>query len=241
MSTSAIEAHLKAREKSAQHPPDSLAAYAGACVPNREGRQETWAVLERTASASARMTTKGKSWLWLIFLAASVLSSARGWAQSGSAQISLSLTVQSSINLVFNNNAAVGTTGFCPLNNAGTNNVGLDLGSASFPSGSDSLACVAYSKPTGSIYQVSSAFDVLVTKSNSTSVNYRLAAQISTAPPANVTWMASGVTLTNTGFTQLDAADSYGTAVTKSLQVQVKNNVPAQVLTETVTFLATAN
>ena len=47
--------------------------------------------------------------------------------------------------------------------------------------------------------------------------------------------------LTNTAFTQLDAADSYSSAVTKSLQVQVKNNVAPQVLQETVTFLATAN
>lgn len=186
------------------------------------------------------MTTNRKSWLWLVFVASALLSG-KGWAQSGSGQISLSLTVQSSINLVFNNNAAVGTTGFCPLTNSGTNNVGLDLGTASFPGGSDSLACVAYSHVGGSVYQVSSAFDVLVTKSNSTSANYRLAAEISTAPPANVSWLVSGVTMSNTAFTQLDAADSYGAAVTKSLQVQVKNNVPAQVLSETVTFLATAN
>lgn len=186
------------------------------------------------------MTTNGKARWWLL-LVASILVSAQTWAQSASGQISLSLTVQSSINLVFNNNPAVGTTGFCPLTNAGTNNVGLDLGTASFPGNNHSLACVAYSHIGGSIYQVSSAFDVLVTKSNSTSANYRLAAEISTAPPANVTWLVSGVTMTNTAFTQLDATDSYGNAVTKSLQVQVKNNVPAQVLSETVMFLATAN
>ncbi len=186
------------------------------------------------------MTTNGQMRWWLL-LVASVFSSARLSAQAASGQISLSLTVQSSINLVFNNNPAVGTTGFCPLTNAGTNNVALDLGTASFPGNSHSLACVAYSHVGGSVYQVSSAFDVLVTKSNSTSANYRLAAEISTAPPANVTWLVSGTTMTNTAFTQLDATDSYGNAVTKSLQVQVKNNVPAQVLSETVMFLATAN
>ena len=186
------------------------------------------------------MTTNATMRCWLL-LVTSVLLSGQSSAQSASGQISLSLTVQSSINLVFNDNPAVGTTGFCPLNNAGTNNVALDLGTASFPGNSHSLACVAYSHISGSVYQVSSAFDVLVTKSNSTSASYRLAAEISAAPPANVTWLVSGVTMTNTAFTQLDAADSYGTAVTKSLQVQVKNNVPAQVLSETVMFLATAN
>jgi hypothetical protein len=93
----------------------------------------------------------------------------------------------------------------------------------------------------GAIYQVSSAFDVVVSKANTSSPNYRLAAKISTAPPANVTWLVNNVTLTNTGFTPLDASDTYGAAVTKTLQVQVKNNVAAQVLAETITFLATAN
>jgi hypothetical protein len=149
------------------------------------------------------------------------------------------MSVQSSISLIFQNNPAVGTTGFCPLINAGTNNVGLNLGMASFPSGSDSLPCVAYAHIGAAMYQVSSGFDVVVTKANSSSPNYRLAAEISVAPPANVTWLVNNVTLT-TAFTQLDASDNYGT-ITKTLQVQVKNSVPAQVLQETITFLATAN
>ncbi len=111
---------------------------------------------------------------------------------------------------------------------------------ATFPGGSDSLACVAYAHVGSALYQVSSAFDVVVTKSNSTSPNYRLAAEISTVPPANVTWLVNNIALTTT-FTTLDAADNYSTAVTKTLQIQVKNTVPAQVLTETITFLATAN
>jgi hypothetical protein len=162
-------------------------------------------------------------------------------AQTGAAQLTVSLSVQSSITLIFRNNPSAPANGFCPLTNSGTNNVGLDLGAASFPSGSDSLACVAYAHTGSAVYQVSSAFDVVVTKANSSSPNYRLAAEISTAPPANVIWLVNNVTLTNTAFTQLDAADGYGAAVTKTLQVQVKNNVPSQTLQETITFLATAN
>jgi hypothetical protein len=166
---------------------------------------------------------------------------ALGQGQTGTAQLTITMTVQSSISLVFQDNPAVGTNGFCPLTNSGTNNVGLDLGSASF-TGGDSLACVGFIKNVGAgHYQVSSAFDVVVTKANSSSPNYRLAAQISAAPPANVIWLINNVTLTNNAFTQLDAADSYTTPITKTLQVQVKNPVPAQVLQETITFLATAN
>jgi hypothetical protein len=192
------------------------------------------------------MEIKGKTIAWatwrvlpLFCLLFASLSWGQGQTTSGN--LAVSLTVQGSIGLVFNNNPAVGTNGFCPLSNAGTNNVGLDLGTASFPAGTDSLACVGYTHIGGAIYQVSSAFDVVVTKSNSNSANYRLSAEISTAPPANVTWLVNNVALSNTAFTALDPSDAYGTTVTKTLQVQVKNTVPAQTLQETITFLATAN
>lgn len=162
-------------------------------------------------------------------------------AQASSAQLSINLTVQSSISLVFNDNPNVASVGFCPLTNAGTNNVGLDLGSAAFPGNFHSSTCVNYTHLAGAFYQVSSAFDVLVTKSNSSSPSYRLAAQISTAPPASVVWLVNNIPLNSVTFTTLDLLDTYGRPVTKTLQVQVRNNVPAQVLQETITFLATAN
>jgi hypothetical protein len=162
-------------------------------------------------------------------------------AQTSSAQLSINLTVQSSISLVFNNNPSVGSPGFCPLTNAGTNNVGLDLGAAAFPGNTFTSACVNYTHLTVAIYQVSSAFDVVVSKSNSSSPNYRLAAQISTAPPQDVIWLIDNVALNNTAFTTLSTTSNFGQAVTKTLQVQVRNTVPAQTLQETITFLATAN
>jgi hypothetical protein len=171
--------------------------------------------------------------LWMLASSAS--------AQTSSGQLTITMNVQSSITLVFQNNASVGTTGFCPLTNAGTNNVGLDMGTAAFPGSFHTSACVNYTHLTGAVYEVSSAFDVIVTKANSSSPNYRLAAQISTPPPANVTWLLNNVTLTTAGFTTLDTTDNYTTPITKTLQVQVKNTVAAQVLSETITFLATAN
>jgi hypothetical protein len=162
-------------------------------------------------------------------------------AQNSSGQLTITMSVQSSISLVFQNNANVGNPGFCPLTNAGTNNVGLDLGTASFPGSVHSSSCVDYQHIGAAFYQVSSAFDVVVSKANSSSPNYQLAAEISTVPPANVVWLVNNVTLTTAGFTTLDAADNYAANVTKTLQVQVRNSVPAQTLQETITFLATAN
>ncbi|HKD81798.1 MAG TPA: hypothetical protein VKH81_19045 [Candidatus Angelobacter sp.] len=165
----------------------------------------------------------------------------RAQAQTSSGQLTITMRVQSSISLVFKDNANVGNPGFCPLTNAGTNNVGLNLGTAAFPGNSHSSACVNYQHIGGAFYEVSSAFDVVVSMANSSSPTYRLAAQISTPPPANVNWLIDSVTLNNTAFTPLDAADNYTARITKTLKVQVKNNVPAQTFLETITFLATAN
>src|ERR1700719_928490 len=132
------------------------------------------------------------------------LVAASAGAQTSSGQLTITMSVQSSITLIFQNNPSVGTTGFCPLANAGTNNVGLDFGTAAFPGSFHTSACVNYQHLTAAVYQVSSAFDVVVSKSNSSSPNYRLAAQISTPPPANVSWLLNNVTLTTAGFTTLD-------------------------------------
>jgi hypothetical protein len=182
----------------------------------------------------------GKKELLRLGLLLCLLTAGAG-AQTSSGQLSITMNVQSSISLIFQNNPSVGTPGFCPLTNAGTNNVGLDLGTASFPGNFHTSACVNYQHLTAAFYEVSSAFDVVVTKANSSSPNYRLAAQISTPPPVGVIWLINNVTLTDTGFTQLDATDIFGQPITKTLQVQVRNNVPAQILLETITFLATAN
>lgn len=177
-------------------------------------------------------------WVTLLWLLAIAAMPAR--AQTASAQLNISLTVQSSISLVFKDNPSVGSPGFCPLTNAGTSNVGLDLGSASFTGGATST-CVNFIRRAGpATYEVNSAFDVLVTKSNSSSPSYSLQAEISAVPPPNVVWLLDNTLLT-TAFAPLDAADNFGQPVTKTLRVQVKNNVPAQVLQETITFLATAN
>jgi len=180
---------------------------------------------------------------WNLFLASMLflLLSVAAQAQTSSGQLTITMNVQSTISLVFLNNANVNSAGFCPLTNEGTNNVGLDLGSASFPGNFHSSTCVNYQHVGAAFYEVSSAFDVMVSKANSSSPNYRLAAQISTLPPANVIWLINNVTLNSTSFTTLDTADSFSARVTKTLQVQVKNNVAPQTLTETITFLATAN
>src|SRR3977135_2764572 len=80
------------------------------------------------------------------------LLAASAGAQTSTGQLTITMNVQSSISLIFQNNPAVGTPGFCPLINSGTNNVGLDLGTAQFPGSSHSSACVNYTHLTGAVY-----------------------------------------------------------------------------------------
>lgn len=159
-------------------------------------------------------------------------------AQTGTAKLTVSGTVNSSIGLIFRNNASVGTNGFCPLTNPDTNNVGLDLGVASFTTG-DNLACVGFFTAAG-FYEVNSGFDVVVSVANSPSASYNLAAALSAAPPANVFWLMNFTNLTTT-FTTFQNNNTYGTRVTETLRVIVNQNLPPQTLFETIFVQATAN
>ena len=171
-----------------------------------------------------------------LVLATICLSPALADSTSPTAQLLFHGNLMSSMTLVFQNNPAAGATGFCSLTSLGANFVFLNLGSASFVT-PDSLACVQYSK-TGNAYAVSSAFDVLVTITNSTSPSYQLAAEISTASPTGVTWLVNGATL-STAYTTIQTANPYAHPVTQTLAVNVKNSVAAQTLFESVNFLAT--
>lgn len=161
-------------------------------------------------------------------------------AQVPSRPIQLSVTglLSPSISLVFQNNASVGSSGFCPLSNSGTSSVGLDLGSASTHT-ADPLACIQYSS-VANTYTVSTAFDVVVSKTNSGSASYHLAVQLSTVPPGGVNWSINGTNL-STALTTVETTNPYSQAVTQTLAVKVTNSVKAQTLFETITFMATAN
>lgn len=176
---------------------------------------------------------------WQIILLACLLFVCTvAWPQTQSGRLTVNATVQSSIGLVFDNNANSGTNGYCPLTNAGTNNVGLDFGSASF-NGGDSLACILFFH-LGATYVVSSGFDVVVTEANSTSANYNLAAKVRVAPPANVNWFINLTQLT-TAFATFQTNNTYGQRVTEFLSAQVNQNVPSGSLNQEIDFQATAN
>lgn len=175
---------------------------------------------------------------WGILAVLMMVGSSSSAQSSASGSLQVTATVQGSMSLVFDDNPNVGTTGYCPLINAGTNTAALDLGTARAALG-DSLPCVAYVWPVSGAYDVSSSFDVLVNVANTNSTSYRLAVSMSAAPPANVTWSMNTLAMTTAPQT-LQASNPYG-RTTETLHVRVKNSVLAQTLSETIFFTATAN
>lgn len=177
---------------------------------------------------------------WMIALWA-FLSWAAHSACAQTAQLGVSLNVQSSITLVFQNDANVNTLGFCPLATSPATNTSLqNLIIAGFATGTTST-CAIFTRPTATTYQVATTFDIVVSKANSSSASYQLTAKLLNAPPANVTWMVNNTALNNTAFTTVPQPGTYGVPVPNTLQVQVGNTVPGQLLAETITFTATAN
>jgi len=154
------------------------------------------------------------------------------------AQLLFHANLTSSVTLVFQNNPAAGSKGFCSLVNSGSTFVILNLGSASQVT-PDNQACVGYLAGANS-YSVSSAFDVVVTVTNSSSRTYSLAAQISAVPPAGVTWSLNGTGL-STSMKTFQTFNTYASPVTETLGVNVQRSVAAQTMFESVNFLATAN
>lgn len=195
--------------------------------------------IRQLANAGIRIRIS-RTFFLLVFLCGLLVGDS--YAQSNTEMV-VTLAVQPTISLVFQNTSNVGSVGDCPLTNANTNNVGLNLGDFVNTQYSDSLSCVSWSNVQNG-FQIQSYFWITVTKENSSSNSYTLAAMISQPPPTGVSWYVTAqgqVELNSTSYTTLTKNGSYTGPLTAALQVQVLNTVPDQVLQETVTFLATAN
>jgi hypothetical protein len=146
--------------------------------------------------------------------------------------LTVTATVESSIALTFENDAAgVSLTG------ASTSTATMALG--------DISAYEAISTPgvtrtaTASDFTVSSLFGVKVVKANSSSANYKLAAAIDSADTTN-TWKINATTLTTLN-QDLGAAYGYGSAVAHTVRLTVPVLAPAGLISKVLNFTATAN
>lgn len=152
---------------------------------------------------------------------------------AASGTLTVNATVQSSINLVFTTDAA-GVV----LGGTGTNAATMNLGTIS--AFGPLSAGVSRSVAAGTSFTVSSPFDVTVNKSNITSSNYTLTAQLNTADATN-TWAVSGTAISNAAAATLTATGAYGSSTAYTLGLTVPLTSGAGAISNVVNFAATAN
>ena len=156
-------------------------------------------------------------------------------AQTANGTLTVTATVNGSIELVFNSDAAG-----VPLSaGAGTNTATLAFGNIS--AFGPVTAGVTRAVVAGTSFTVSTPVDVLVTKANSASANYSLTAQLNAADAVN-TWAVAGNTITNAAATTITATGAYAANVPEAIAITVPfTTASGTAISNAINFVATAN
>jgi hypothetical protein len=174
----------------------------------------------------------------IVTTAVIVMISSMAMAQAGntaSGTLTVTATVNSSINLVFNSDAA----GVALSSGAGTNSATLAFGNVS--AFGAVAANVTRTVVAGTSFTVSTPVDVLVSKANSSSANFTLKAQLGSADAVN-TWQVGGNTVTNASATTITATGAYGSNASEALAITVPfTTASGTSISNTVNFTATSN
>jgi len=174
-----------------------------------------------------------KVMLMTIFAALMMISSA-AVAQTATGALTVTATVQGSINLVFNSDAA----GVALSSGAGTNTATLAFGNVS-AFGAVSAGVVR--SVAASSFTVSSAVDVLVSKTNSSSANYKLTAQLGSADAVN-TWQVGGTTVTNGAAATITSTGTYASNSNFPVAITIPfTTASGTSISNTINYTATAN
>ncbi len=169
-----------------------------------------------------------------IFFAVAIMTSFAA-AQTPTGTLTVSATVNGSISLVFNSDAA----GVALSSGAGTNAATLNFGNVS---AFGALAAgVSRPAPTATNFTVSTPVDVLVSKANSPSANYTLTAQLNSADAIN-NWAANGAAFTSATAGTATATGAYGSNVPVTLAITIPfTTASGTTISNIVNFTATAN
>jgi hypothetical protein len=174
-----------------------------------------------------------KVMLLTIFAALMTISSA-AIAQTATGTLTVTATVNGSIQLVFNSDAS----GLALSSGTGTNAATLAFGNVS---AFGAIPAGIVRSTTATTFTVSSAVDVQVSKTNSASANYTLKAQLGAADAVN-TWSVGGTAVTNAAQATLTATGAY--AANSNLPVAITvpfTTASGTVISNTINYTATAN
>ncbi|HZU29585.1 MAG TPA: hypothetical protein VFB79_00625 [Candidatus Angelobacter sp.] len=171
--------------------------------------------------------------LFTIF-AALMMSSAAFAQTTASGTLTVTATVNGSIQLVFNSDAA----GLALSSGNGTNAATLAFGNVS---AFGTIATGITRSTTATNFTVSSPVDVLVSKTNSASANYTLKAQLGTADATN-TWSVGGVAVTSGTQATVTGTGTYGSNSNFPVAITVPFTTASGTnISNTINYVATAN
>ena len=167
----------------------------------------------------------------LTFVAVLAVLSMNAFAGTSSGTLTVTGTIESSISLTIE--SAGGTT-----SGTGTAAATSDLGNISKYG----------SAPTGftlargaSNWTLSSTVGLQVVKSNLTSTDYTLTAQLGSAPASGVAWKLNGSTLSDSAATTLTSTGTYASTGSYSWDIVFADSAAAAAIDNTMNFTATSN
>ena len=167
----------------------------------------------------------------LTFAVVLTVLSMNAFAATSSGTLTVTGTIESSISLTVE--SAGGTT-----SGTGTAAATSDLGNISKYG----------SAPTGftlargaSNWTLSSTVGVQVVKSNLTSTDYTLTAQLGSAPASGVAWKLNGSTLSDSAATTLTSTGTYASTGSYSWDIVFADSAAAAAIDNTIDFTATSN
>ncbi|HZS28637.1 MAG TPA: hypothetical protein VFB76_15525 [Candidatus Angelobacter sp.] len=170
----------------------------------------------------------------ITIFAALMMISSGAVAQTASGTLTVTATVNGSIQLVFNSDAA----GVALSSGAGTNAATLAFGNVS---AFGAVAAGVVRTTAANSFTVSSAVDVLVSETNSASANYKLTAQLGTADAVN-SWAVGGVAVTSAAAAQITATGAYGANSNFPVAITVPfTTASGTLISNTINYTATAN
>jgi len=178
-----------------------------------------------------------KKLVFLSITAALILASQAAFAQAGntaSGTLTVTATVNSSISLIFQKDLAGAAIG-----GAGTNAATLAFGPVSAFGGT--VPAGVTETTSANSFTLSSPVDLVVSKANSTSANYKLTAQLNAAPGNGESLTVNTLAVTNASATTINATAAYGTTVATVALTIPFTVASGTTISDVINFVATSN
>jgi predicted secreted protein len=165
------------------------------------------------------------------FVLGALVISSSAFAASNTAMLTVTGTIESSISMTVE--SAGGTT-----SGTGTAAASADLGSIS----KYGSAPTGFTLARGSSdWTISSTVGIQVVKANLTSSDYKLTAQLGSAPASGVAWKLNGSTLSDSAATDLTSTGEYASTGSYSWDIVVLDSASAAAIDNAINFTATSN